>query len=158
MKVVYNDCWGEFGLSNKAMEIYFRRKGEVMPAGLFRSICRWDPILIEIVEELGEEAKARDAMKVVYNDCWGGFGLSNKAMEIYFRRKGEVTPVGLFRNICRWDPILIEIVEELGEEANAKYANLKIWNVPKGERFRIDEYDGLERVMLVSDYKWETAT
>ena len=96
-------------------------------------------------------------MKVVYNDCYGGFGLSDKAMERYFSLANRY-PSGGSNHVCRWDPILVKIVEELGKEANAKYADLKIRDVPKGELFRIDEYDGLESVMTPSDYEWETAT
>ncbi len=114
-------------------------------------------------------------MKVVYNDCYGGFSLSDEATERYLTLKGwtffkEVTDFGstLYstpddpqwwnREIERDDPTLVQVVEEMGEKANGACADLQIHDVPSGSLWRIDEYDGNERVMLQSEYKWKVAT
>jgi hypothetical protein len=34
---------------------------------------------------------------------------------------------------------------------------LCVADVPTGERYRIDEYDGSESVMTVDSYEWQTA-
>jgi len=94
--------------------------------------------------------------KVVYNDCFGGFGLSKQAMRMYCDRTGK-TDVDCW-DIERDDPDLVAIVEELGEEASDWASKLKITDVPAGEYWRIDEYDGSERVMTMSDYDWKLAT
>ena len=46
--------------------------------------------------------------------------------------------------INRNDPILIEVVEELKEEANNKFSNLKIIFIPDDVEWEIEEYDGME--------------
>ena len=44
----------------------------------------------------------------------------------------------------REDPILIEVVEELGEKANGRYAQLEIVDIPDGMNYEINDYDGIE--------------
>ena len=91
--------------------------------------------------------------KVVYNAGFGGFNLSNKAMD----RMVELGYVGLELNsneIPRHHPILVQVVEELGDKANDGCANLQIEDVYGS--YRIDEYDGFERVMTAPDYDWVT--
>jgi hypothetical protein len=57
-------------------------------------------------------------------------------------------------NVDRHDPVLVQVVEELGDKANGKHAQLKIDEVHGS--YRIDEYDGSERVMTAPDYDWVT--
>lgn len=78
-------------------------------------------------------------MKVVINRCYGGFGLSEKAMK--FLRVDSSWP-----DIARNDPKLVECVEKLGEEANGTYAELKVVEIPDNVNWEIGEYDGLEWV------------
>lgn len=97
-------------------------------------------------------------MKVVYNACFGGFSLSGQAIKRYIELGGELANVEQESNISRSDTKLIQVVEELGEDANGDFAFLQIAEVPRGAHYRIDNYDGSERVMTVEDYKRETAT
>lgn len=78
-----------------------------------------------------------DYMKVVINRCYGGFGLSKEAKELYntLRPKSE-----------RTDPILVKVVETLKEKANGDCAQLKIVEIPDDVDFVIEEYDGNEWV------------
>ena len=46
--------------------------------------------------------------------------------------------------IERTDPILIQVVEELGEEANNIHSKLKIIEIPDDVDWYIDEYEGKE--------------
>lgn len=78
-------------------------------------------------------------MKVVINRCYGGFGLSEKAMK--FLGVDSSWP-----DITRNDPKLVECVEKLGEEANGVYAELKVVEIPDDVNWEIGEYDGLEWV------------
>ncbi len=125
-------------------------------------------------------------MKIAYNGCFGGFGLSNEAFELLLTRKGipfEKVPGrfgdeyrrtdvrhdpentddkdylwdGMFTK-DRLDPDLIAVIEELGAAANGMCASLCITDAPAGSRYRIDEYDGNESVMTPDDYDWSTAT
>ena len=105
--------------------------------------------------------------KVVYNACYGGFGLSAKATELYAERKG----IKLFRGeksfgsygyyytdeslseesfycptYVRHDPDLVAVVEELGSEAaSGGFAKLRVYRL-SGNRYMIEEYDGFETV------------
>ena len=94
-------------------------------------------------------------MKVVYNNCYGGFGLSTAGLKRYAELKGS--PIRQFDDL-RDDPLLVQVVEELGETANGPCALLAIHDVPAGARWRIDEYDGAESVMTVEDYDWKVAS
>jgi len=60
-------------------------------------------------------------------------------------------------SISRTDPALVQVVEELGDDANGTYAKLLIEELPAGTLYRIDEYDGNETVMTQDDYDWSVA-
>jgi len=104
-------------------------------------------------------------MKIVINDCHGGFSLSDEATEQYGQMKGlnlikfdeaygstfyinEEKPENYFsdRNIERNDLVLVWIVEQLAELANGFAAKLKVVEIPDDVDWQIDEYDGLEWV------------
>jgi hypothetical protein len=82
-------------------------------------------------------------MKVVINDKHGSFCLSEEAIFLYKEKNA-----GLLRDnydpLFRKDPILIEIVEQLGKKADGKLASLKIVEIPDDVEFHISEYYGKE--------------
>ena len=90
-------------------------------------------------------------MKVVINSCYGGFGLSDKALDMYkqLSNKSEVYSFELDRT----DPILIQVVEALGAEADGRFAKLRIIEIPDDIEWEITEYDGSESVEEVHR-KW----
>ncbi len=80
-------------------------------------------------------------MKIVINRCYGGFGLSDKALALYNKLSGRsVSYVG---DIERDDPNLIKVVEQL-DSANDRYSALHIVEIPEGIEWRIENYDGVE--------------
>jgi hypothetical protein len=95
-------------------------------------------------------------MKIVINDCYGGFGLSKIALESYAHRKGIKLGSwnqtwGFFsefqdRDIPRNDSDLISIVEDLGQLANGSSADLRVIEIPDDVEWQIEEYDGSEWV------------
>ena len=93
--------------------------------------------------------------KIVYNSCYVGFSC-NKAVRAKYKQIAAVDPPADY-DIARDDPVLVRVVEELGEAANSRFANLAIKYVPKGSMWRIDEYDGTETVMTKEDYEWNIA-
>lgn len=118
--------------------------------------------------------------KVVYNNCYGGFGLSHAAIMRYAELKGITLhpKVGKYRNYeyytdpnhtkksywyhrseinDRTDAALVQVVEELGDAANGDYAKLVIEDVPAGVKYRIQEYDGNEWVETADDIDWSVA-
>lgn len=112
-------------------------------------------------------------VKIAYNDCYGGFDLSTEG-KVYLAKLLGYTDVKVVNKILdqvyvngeyfatyyglpRTDPALIKTIEDLGSKADGDYSRLKIREVPAGSRYRIDEYDGLETVMLVDEYEWRLA-
>jgi hypothetical protein len=107
-------------------------------------------------------------MKIVINKKYGGFGLSEEAVLLYGDKKGlniiaqqdekvkTITHYYLDEKkdgnqfgeweIERTDPVLVEVVEQLGDLANSCYAKLKIVEVPDDVKWYIHDYDGLEEV------------
>jgi len=81
-------------------------------------------------------------MKIVINTCYGGFGLSKEALALFNERTGTVITYDI--EIKRNDPILVEIVEQLGESANGRFAELKVVEIPDDVVWGIEEYDGNE--------------
>jgi hypothetical protein len=106
-------------------------------------------------------------MKVIINSDYGGFSLSDEAIEEYAIRKGitlirdlsdksrnssyyfnSVEPNNLFceREIDRSDPTLVAVVEILKEKANGFCASLKVVEIPDDVNWYVEEYDGMEWV------------
>lgn len=85
-------------------------------------------------------------MKVVINKCYGGFGLSKEAMDLYLERKGMQGENLHDSEIERDDPVLVEVVEELGILASGKYAEIEVVDIPDDVDWYIEEYDGNEWV------------
>jgi hypothetical protein len=83
--------------------------------------------------------------KVVINVCHGGFGLSDKAEKLYLRFKGTPSQDLDHRYLQRDDPVLIQVIEELGpEDASGRHAELKIVEIPADVDWILEEYDGKE--------------
>lgn len=103
-------------------------------------------------------------MKIVINTCYGGFGLSDAAIELYAQLAGltlvkeegsfgftnyyrdSISDVNYFcyRNIPRDCPHLIQVLETLGQKATGQHAKLAVVEVPDGVEWQISEYDGNE--------------
>ena len=91
-----------------------------------------------------------DSNKVAYNNCFGGFSLSEKA-------ESRLVELGVLKEnipyLNRHDLRLIQVIEELKNEANSRFSYLKIETI-LGNKYRIDEYDGLESVQTPDDIDW----
>ena len=81
-------------------------------------------------------------MKIVINTSHGGFGLSKEALALFNERAGTV--LTYVYHIKRNDPILVEIVEQLGEDANGRFAKLKVVEIPDNVQWLIQDYGGDE--------------
>jgi hypothetical protein len=109
--------------------------------------------------------------KVVINKCFGGFHLSDAAcarlIELgarYVRAaRPDETTESIFghkfmvedHSIPRHDPLLIQVVEELGEAASGDFSELIVFEI-EGNRYRIGEHDGAESVYTPRDSYWIT--
>ena len=110
-------------------------------------------------------------MKLVINKCFGGFTLSDLAHERlielgipYFDSlknipknynglyitKSNSSFSKYYSNFDdysnRNNPLLIQVIEELGEKASSWAGNLKIVEIPDHIEWSIDDYDGIETI------------
>ena len=105
-------------------------------------------------------------MKVVINSDYGGFSLSDEAIEAYAERKGitlrkeernsdSVLSSDYYldndegfncREIPRNDPTLVAVIEKLGVKADGFCATLKVVEIPEDVDWYVEEYDGNEWV------------
>lgn len=83
---------------------------------------------------------------VVINDCYGGFGLSDRGIREYIKLAGLTETDFHHREIPRDDPYLVKVVKELGMSANGTHSNLKIVEIPGDVNWHIADYDGAEWV------------
>ena len=90
-----------------------------------------------------------EKIEVLHNIKYGGWGLSEKAIELYRTRNGNFNPNEL-EILNRTDPILIQIYNELGNDFDDKYSKTKIKRIPKKYEnyYYIDEYDGMEFINI----------
>jgi hypothetical protein len=133
-KIVYNACYGGFGLSHEATMRYAEIKGIT----LYVKKQNWGGHSYATVpwEDYGR----------IHAECKKE-GNYHRANELYFSD----------RDIERTDPALVQVVEELGEAANGAHAKLRIAELSPGTLYRIDEHDGFEFVMTNDDYDWSVA-
>lgn len=93
--------------------------------------------------------------KIVINCSWGGFRLSDKAIKRFIELAPSHSCIedGYLEDssIDRHDPILVQVVEELGLEANGDMSKLGIVEI-SGNLYFINEYDGKESVRTPDNY------
>lgn len=85
-------------------------------------------------------------MKVVINDCYGGFGITDAALEEYKSCRGITDENFWYYDIPRDCPVLVSMVEEQGDAMNSHYSELKVVEIPDDVEWYIEEYDGMEHV------------
>ena len=89
--------------------------------------------------------------KVVINRKYGVFALSRAGILLYEKLSDRTFDEF---EVKRHDPFLIQVVEQLGTKANAdEYTDLDIVNIT-GNKYKIDEYDGAEKVITPESIKW----
>lgn len=88
--------------------------------------------------------------RIVINDCYGGFSLSDDAVALY-RAYANLTEKHFYsRDVRRDDPILLKVIDQLGAKyCSGSCANLKVVEIPDGVEWEIKEYDGDEHVAEV---------
>ncbi len=145
-KVVYNACYGGFSLSHEAIMRYAELKG----------IKVW-PEPYKDFPSLGFEywiVPPEGRPKLLAKDEWR---TASHDERVASNEAHEKTTLASTRDLKRSDPVLAQVVEELGAKANGMCAELRIVDLPEGTQYRIDEYDGRETVATRDSYDWETA-
>jgi hypothetical protein len=88
----------------------------------------------------------RGIQRIVINNCYGGFGLSDEACRRYKELAGITDPDWSYYDVARDDPYLVQVVREMGHRANGEHSSLKIVEVPADVEWHVTEYDGNEWV------------
>lgn len=140
MKIVLNKCYGGFGLSHEAIMLYAKLSkfklyafvddpNKPFSLGKDRSLVPWKP-----------DKEKQEPFLVYY---YKKLTKTGKPIEkSYWYHK----------DIERNDPILVNVVEKLGDKANGRFAKLKIVDVPDEEPYEITEYDGIESASQPINY------
>jgi hypothetical protein len=135
MKVVINTCFGGFSLSRAGVERYAAIKGITLypeedneyPS---LGVCTyWTVPANKRPKDLGhgEWHSMSPEERQAHNEAYAASHISD-------------------RDIPRDDPVLVQVVEEMGEHANGRCAALKVVEIPDGVSWEIDEYDGNEHI------------
>jgi hypothetical protein len=132
VKLVINKCYGGFGLSEAA---YARLIELGVPT------CPWDNENhgLAIADMQHPESNHEGALNAAM--------FSSLVQSRYYAswtREEE----------HRSHPLIVQVVEELGDKANGRCARLRVVEIPDGVDFEIDEYDGMEKVRETSR-SWE---
>jgi hypothetical protein len=124
MKVILNKCYGGFGISREGYELYCMKKG-LTPNFYINDVPNY---LI----------KKKDCDNLSFYCFLKDYGDRILETEVDWKTH-------LYLNTSyRDDPILIEVVEELGEKASGRFANLEVVDIPDDMDYVIDNYDGIE--------------
>jgi len=140
-KVVYNAKFGGFNLSREACERYWEIKDQqvwIEEDKEFKSLGMFTVWLTPPEERIKQP------------ENWHSLPLEERIA--FNKQYSEQTWYGC--DVSRHDPILVQVVEELGDKANGMCAKLAIANV--SGPYRIDEYDGNETVVEPDGYDWIT--
>ena len=142
MKVVVNNQYGGFELSNEAVKQLVLREAKCVK-------------VMTLIQYYGGD----DRTKPCYQENWENKWLKDKKefVDIGDGFWGHPRGFNIYKGGClyqfdddypnknnRADPTLVEVVKDLKSKANGKCATLKIVNIPKGVEWVVEEYDGLE--------------
>ena len=133
MKVVINRCFGGYGLSYEAVMRYLEIKNiTVYPEKSEGGWGYWTYWLVKPEDRL--EQKEDEDFRAMSMD----------ERQAYNKQYSDET-FGE-EDINRCDPVLIQVIEELGDVANGDHAELAIVEIPDDVQWEIAEYDGSEHV------------
>ena len=133
-KVVVNACHGGFGLSHEGICAYLDKCGIPFWSEANERFGGMIPYTYYLVPP--EERMESDPAD------WHTMTMAQRQAHNVAYSKTVFTD----RDIARDDPYLVQVVEELGERANGRHAQLKVVEIPADVDWEIDEYDGDEWV------------
>ena len=133
-KVVINTCHGGFGLSHEGICAYLDKLGVpywVEANERFSGLIPFNYYLVPPGERIPGDPEGWHSMTLAQRQA------HNAAYS---------QTVFTDRELARDDPYLVAVVEELGELAYGRHAELKVVEIPANVNWMIDEYDGKEWV------------
>ena len=125
-KIVYNNCFGGYALSDKAINWLEEHGSE-----------RTKQFITQKRIEVSEKINDYDPKSQVTADSTRKFYIKDAVRSF----------------LERHDPDLVAVVEALGKEVNDTFSDLAIEEID-GDMYNIDEYDGKETVITPDDIGW----
>lgn len=97
---------------------------------------------------ISESAAGIEIIKGINSDefCDAGDGYEVGTVESTLYKNGTCYTFRDYMEEFRSDPVLVRIVEEMGEAVNGRYTDLKVVEIPDGIDWEIVEYDGKEHI------------
>lgn len=157
MKVVVNRCFGGFSISPKAIKRMAELNGKECYFFKGYSIGELEPITFEEAQKNNFSISAftvpdpnqylltftnKSGLPEFKTIPWEK--MTKKQREEQNTRYAEIIIENRPEN--RADPLLVQVVEELGEEADGACASLRIVEIPDDVKWFIDDYDGQETI------------
>lgn len=132
MKIVINRKFGGFGLSHAAYEKLIEYG---IPTRPYKQQKRGD-------DGLYLPEPANDGEVIFDSRVDEGDGLP----ALHSLRGTPYWDSWIRRDEGRAHPLVVRVVEELGEAASGRFADLAVVEIPDGVDWEIDEYDGMETI------------
>lgn len=132
-KVILNKCYGGFDVSDKGYQLYAKKKG--------LELFRYEMVLNNSHSDWQYRKLGKDEEQ------------NGLTVNYFTKDLGDIVEISdenwnkyslCLRDNHREDSILIEVIEELGEEASGRFGNLVVVEIPDDLDYVIDEYDGIE--------------
>lgn len=152
-KVVYNACYGGFSLSFEALEVIYAARGKDLY--VYKKVDEHNfrdgrYVYTEHTPTPHEMVFGYEIFDLYMGDEYDEDKLAEEESNFFNQHRVYNHEV---ENMSRHDPVLIAAVETLGKKAGGAFADLQIATI-KGNKYRIDEYDGFESVLEPEDYDW----
>lgn len=135
MKVVVNRCYGGFGIGDDAFAEYLTRMGV--------TFYRWGGKFSSFGDTFTTVPKEEYTKLDAEKDERGWFNFTPEEKQKFNNMYLS------YHSLERNDPVLIDIVEEWGERAWGRHAELEVVEIPDDVDFTIEEYDGKEWIAEV---------
>jgi len=139
MKVVINKCFGGFGLSDAAYEklaeygVPVRKYIEQERDQKTRLYKPQPANEGEVIFDRELTPEGESSLTDIYHKYKGKAGIAQRYWDGWTREN-------------RTHPLVIRVVEELGDAANGPHAELSVVEIPDGTDYEISEYDGQEHI------------
>ena len=151
-KIIYNACYGQFMPSFEAIRRYYELKDDTLVSRFIHDYIG------DGFYRFTKDTKAIHSSKNCIYHCGSIYLLNknNKYLDEYectdkFYDKLDLINPYKFKDL-RTDPIFIQVVEELEDEASGEYSDLRIKEIK--DKYYIFENDGYEIVETPETIKW----
>lgn len=150
MKIVINNCFGGFSLSPKAVKRLAELQGKKC---FFYDGGLSEPYKLINLQDISDRSMFWSAFTIDDADYLNRFheyqnkkwhSMTDEEKNLWNSEYEKIRLTSCPEN--RTDKLLIQVIEELGEEANGNCASLKIVEIPDGIDYSIEEYDGNEHI------------